>query len=137
MRQLLVSIVLLLPLICTTTSMAQILTPHVNVTAEYSATPTNGFTIDICFIDENGSLGVGGKVGPDALIDQPVVLSHRARSLTPTTVNGDGTFLAVVSRNDRLETLLVDVGRRVTISIRPRGEAGGVYANTCVAEGFR
>jgi hypothetical protein len=53
---------------------------------------TPAMTVDFCEVDQLGRVTVGGKVGPDSKLGQPVFVSRGRMQLQAGNVNDDGTY---------------------------------------------
>jgi hypothetical protein len=76
-------------------------------------------TVDFCEVDRTGAVTVGGKVGPDSKLRQPVFVSRGATQLRAAdAVNDNGTFEGTTAPSG------LRAGDVVTVSIRPKGGKG-------------
>lgn len=75
---------------------------------------TPAMTVDFCEVDAFGRVSVGGKVGPDSKLGQPVFVSRGRMQLQPTDVNNDGTYEGTTGASS------LRAGDVVTVSIRPK-----------------
>jgi hypothetical protein len=98
-------------------AMAQESAADANAIAEMFTAPA--MTVDFCEVDRTGSVHVGGKVGPDSKLGQPVFVSRGATQLEVLTpVNSNGTFEGTTGGSS------LKAGDVVTVSIRPKKGKG-------------
>ena len=81
-------------------------------------------TLDICEVDNTGVVSVGGRLGEDARIGEPVFVSRGNKSQSVAAVLGNGTFEGATS------PAFAQVGQTVTVGIRLTG-GKGTLMSTC------
>jgi hypothetical protein len=71
-------------------------------------------TIDICEVDNAGVVRVGGRLGEDSRIGEPVFVSRGNQNQSVGVVMGNGTFEGATSPGFGAPGQIVTVGVRVT-----------------------
>lgn len=79
-------------------------------------------SIDICELDQAGSVRVGGKLGEDGRAGEAVFVSRGNRNQIVAAVLGDGTFEGVTAPG------FAQPGQKVTVAIRKSGGEGALMA---------
>ena len=74
-------------------------------------------TIDICEVDNSGAVRVGGRLGEDSRIGEPVFVSRGNNNQSVATVLGNGSFEGVTVPG------FAQAGQRVTVAVHfPAGK---------------
>jgi hypothetical protein len=80
-------------------------------------------SIDICEVNQVGSVHVGGKLGEDGRQGDPVFVSRGSRNQSVADVASDGTFEGITTPGFGL------IGQNVTIGIRKAGGLGTLMSS--------
>jgi hypothetical protein len=82
-------------------------------------------SVDICEVDQTGSVHVGGKLGEDGRSGEPVSVSRGSRNQSVASIGSDGTFEGTTGAGFGLP------GQNITIGIRKSG-GEGTLMSSCV-----
>ena len=80
-------------------------------------------SIDICEVAANGTVHVGGKLGEDGRLSQPVYVSRGMRNQNVGVIHDDGTFEGTTG------AAFAQRGQTITIGIRKPGGQGTLMSS--------
>ena len=80
-------------------------------------------SIDICEVDQTGTVHIGGKLGEDGRSGEPVSVSRGSRNQSVAAVGDDGTFEGTTA------PAFGQPGQNVTIGIRKAGGEGTLMSS--------